>query len=185
MIWPGNREIDQLRERVNSAYVLGSQRSAGQDIEFAFSQLVEVAVRALSPGLIDPFTAITCIDHLGSALCRLAARDQPSPYLYDKQDQLRVIAPSVSFPAITDLAFNQIRQYGCSSTAVMRRLLETIAVVSGFVHRPEDSAALMRHAEMIVRAARNGLAEAEDRRMVEECFQTTVPLGSESGRDNP
>jgi uncharacterized membrane protein len=181
LVWPGNRVVDQLRDRVNSAFGLGNQRSAGQDVEFAVNQLVEVAVRALSPGLNDPFTAITCVDHLGSALCRLATRDQPSPYRYDKQDQLRVIARIATFPVITDAAFNQIRQYGRSSAAVMIRLLETIAVVAGFAHRPADRAALLRHAEMIVRGARDGLPEAEDRRMVEECYHTTVRLCRESG----
>jgi uncharacterized membrane protein len=150
-------------DRVNSAFALGNQRTSGQDIEFAVNQLVEIAIRALSPGVNDPFTAMTCVDHLGSALCRLAQRDMPSPYRHDTQDQLRVITPVFTFPDVTDAAFNQIRQYGRSSTAVTIRLLETIAEVAGSVHRPEDRAALLRHAKMIARGARDGLPEDEDR----------------------
>jgi uncharacterized membrane protein len=185
LVWPGNRITDQLADRVNSAFALGNQRTSGQDIEFVVNQLVEIAVRALSPGVNDPFTAMTCVDHLGSALCRLVQRDMPSPFRHDSQDQLRVITPVVTFSDLTDAAFNQIRQYSRSSAAVTIRLLETIAVVAGFAHRPEDRATLLRHAEMIARGASEGLPEDEDRRAVEERCLAVSQLCSEpagSGR---
>ncbi|MFO8174949.1 MAG: DUF2254 domain-containing protein [Longimicrobiales bacterium] len=180
LVWPGNRVNDQLVERVNSALALGNQRTPGQDVEFEVNQLVEIAIRALSPGVNDPFTAMTCVDHLGSALCRLAQRDMPSPYRYDTQDQLRAIMPVFTFRDVADAAFNQIRQYGRSSTAVTIRLLETIAEIAGSVHRPEDRAALLRHARMIARGARDGLPEEEDRQEVEERFRYANQLLSES-----
>ncbi|WP_275100472.1 DUF2254 domain-containing protein [Sedimenticola hydrogenitrophicus] len=180
LVWPGNRVTDQLIERVNSAFALGNQRTSGQDIEFAINQLVEIAIRALSPGVNDPFTAVTCVDHLGSALCRLAQRDMPSPYRHDTQDQLRVITPDFTFPDVTNAAFNQIRQYGRSSAAVTIRLLETIAEIAGSVQRSEDRVALLRHARMIKRGAGGGLPEDEDRHEVEERFQSANQLLSES-----
>lgn len=180
LVWPENRVTDQLMDRVNSAFALGNQRTSGQDIEFAVNQLVEIAVRALSPGVNDPFTAITCVDRLGSALCRLAQQDMPSPYRYDTQDQLRVITPVFTFPEVTDAAFNQIREYGRSSTAVTIRLLETIAVVAGSVHRSEDRVALLRHANMIARGAGGGLPEDEDRLEVEKRFQSANRLLSDA-----
>ena len=176
LVWPGNKVTDHLVHRVNSAFALGNQRTSGQDIEFAVNQLVEIAVRALSPGVNDPFTAMTCVDHLGSALCRLAQRDMPSPYRHDSQDQLRLITPVFTFPEVTDAAFNQIRQYGRTSTAVTIRLLETIAVVAGSVQRSEDRVALLRHARMIARGAAGGLPEDEDRLEVEERFQSATQL---------
>lgn len=179
-VWPGHRVTDQLADRVNSAFALGHERTPNQDIEFGVDQLVEIAIRALSPGVNDPFTAMTCVDHLGSALCRLARRDMPSPYRHDTRDQLRIISPVFTFPDVTDTAFNQIRQYGRSSTAVTIRLLETIAGVAGSAHRPEDRAALLRHARMIARGARDGLPEDEDRREVEERFRFANQLLSES-----
>jgi uncharacterized membrane protein len=176
LVWPGNKINDELIDTVQSAFALGNQQTPRHDIEFAVNQLVEIALRALSPGVNDPFTAVTCIDHLGSALCRLAQRDMPSPYRYDKEEQLRVIAPVFTFADVTDTAFNQIRQYGRSSFAVTIRLLETIAEVAGCVDRPEDSAALVRQAQMIARGARDGLLEEEDRKDVEKCFQATIKL---------
>lgn len=180
LIWPGSRVTDQLTKQVQSLFVMGHQRTSDQDIEFGVNQLVEMAVRALSPGLNDPFTAIACVDHLGSALCRLAARDMPSPYCYDRQNQLRLIKRVDTFREVVDAAFNQIRQYGRSSAAVTIRLLDTIAVIAGFMHRPEDRATLLRHAEMIARGAREGLPEGEDRRAVEERWQAVSQLYGES-----
>jgi len=171
MVWPENRLSDTLKDQIHTAFALGNQRTPGQDIEFSVNQLVEIAVRALSPGVNDPFTAVSCVDRLGSALCRLAQRELPSQYRHDEQDQLRLIAPVVTFAEITDAAFNQIRQYGRSSVAVTIRMLETISVIAEFAHRPEERAALFRHAEMIARGAREGLPEVEDRGVVEAAYQ--------------
>jgi uncharacterized membrane protein len=179
LIWPGSRVTNRLTERLHPLFVLAHQRTSGQDLEFGVNQLVEIAVRALSPGTNDPFTAITCVDRLGSALCRLASRDMPSPYRHDCQNQLRVIASADTFPAFVNAAFNQIRQYGRSSAAVTIRLLETIAVVVKFTHRPEDRATLLRHAEMITRGAAESLHEDQDRRSVEERCQAVRMLCSE------
>ncbi|MEP7329798.1 MAG: DUF2254 family protein, partial [Betaproteobacteria bacterium] len=166
--WPGDRVNESLEAAVNAVFILGHQRTATQDIEFAIHQLVEIAVRALSPGINDPFTAITCVDRLGSAVRRLAQRKMPSSVQhFDEQGQLRVIAPAITFPAIVDAAFNQIRQNARSSAAVSVRLLETIAVIAEVVHRPEDRAALLRHADMILRGAREALPEHWDRQEVE------------------
>ncbi len=168
LVWPGDRVDEKLTAKVNEAIILGNQRTPAQDIEFALSQLVEIAVRALSPGVNDPFTAIRCVDRLGSALCRLAGRATPSPFRRDKQNHLRVIAPPVTFPAIVEAAFNQIRQNARTSAAVTIRLLETTTVIAGCVQRPEDRAALRRQAEIIARGAREGLPDAEDRNDVED-----------------
>ena len=180
LIGPKSRATDRLTDQVRSLFVLGYQRTPDQDIEFAVSQLVEIAVRALSPGLNDPFTAMMCVDHLGSVLCRLATRDVPSPHRHDEHGRLRVIAPASTFPEVTEAAFNQVRQYGRSSFAVTIRLLETIAVVARFAHRPEYRTTLLRHAEMIARGALEGLSEKNDRRAVEERFQAVIHLCSEA-----
>lgn len=178
---PGERVNDDLAARVNAAFVMGDQRTAAQDIEFAIHQLVEIAVRALSPGINDPFTAITCVDRLGSALRRLAQRDMPSPYRFGKQDRLRMIVSAVTFPGIVDAAFNEIRQYARSSAAVTIRLLETITMIAGAVRCEEDRAALLRHAEMIARGARAGLPEEDDRHAVEDRYRAASRALHESG----
>ena len=185
LVSPGSRVTARLTEEVHSLFVFNHQRTSDQDIEFGVNQLVEIAVRALSPGLNDPATAITCVDHLGSALCRLAAREMPSPYRYDRRKQLRVIAPAVTFSGVVDASFNQIRQYSRSSAAVTIRLLEAIAGIAGFVHRPEDRATLLRHTEMIARGAREGLPEEGDRRAVDERRRAAIRLCTDGAAGQP
>ena len=177
-VWPGDRATRELEAAANAIFILGDQRTAAQDLEFAILQLVEIAVRALSPGINDPFTAISCVDRLGSALRRLAQREMPSPNRYDDQGQLRVIAPGITFEAAVDAAFGQIRHHARSSAAVTIRLLETIAVVAEVAREPQDRAALHRHAEMIARGAREALPEQWDRQAVEERYLAIMrPLG--------
>ena len=165
--WPGSRVSDRLEEGIRRAFILGNQRTPVQDIEFAVLQLVEIAVRALSPSLNDPFTAVRCVHRLGSALSRVARRSMPPPHRYDEDGRLRWVAPVATFPSIADAAFDQIRRHSGTSAAVTLSLLDTIAVVAEFASRPEDRAALRRHADMIARGAREGLSEGEDRREVE------------------
>jgi len=169
-IWPGDRADDDLGQALNGVFTLSTHRTPFQDVEFAIDQLVEVAVRALSPGVNDPFTAMACIDRLGQALSRLCRRSVPSNRRYDAEGQLRVIACPSTIESITDAAFNQIRQYGRSSPAVMIRLLETLAVVANSGQREVDRAALLRHAELIQRASQQSIPEQADRGDVEERF---------------
>jgi len=176
LVWPRDRLDESLVEGIQLAFAIGTQRTSGQDIEFAIHQLVEIALRALSPGLNDPYTAIVCLDHLSSALCRLADLEPPSSYRHDAEGRLRLIAPPMSFPGIVDAALNQIRQDGRSNVAVTIRLLETIAVVARSARREEDRAALQRHAEMVARGAGEALSEAEDRRQVEERYREALRM---------
>lgn len=174
LIYPADSGGKKLVKQINDAFVLGSQRTDQQDVEFSINQLVEIAARALSPGINDPFTAIRCIDQLSAALCHLAQKEIPSAYRYDDQDKLRVIAEPLTFVDVTDAAFNQIRQYGQTSVAVTMRLLEAIAVIAPFTHTKADRAALLRHANMIERGSQEGIAEELDRKDVKERYLAAV-----------
>jgi len=145
MVWPAERVTEALVEQMNAAFVFGDQRTAGQDVEFSFQQLVEIAVRALSPGINDPFTAIACVDRLGSGLCRLAQRDMPSALRFDPEGRLRLVARGSSFAGIVDTAFNQIRQCSRSNPAVAIRTLGAIGQVARHVQNAPDAACLQRH----------------------------------------
>lgn len=173
-VFPGEKVNKKLVVKINDAFLLGSRRSEQQDVEFPIDQLVEIAIRALSPGINDPFTAIRCIDQLSAALCHLAQREIPSPYRYDDHSQLRIIAEPISFADATDAAFNQIRQYGKSSVAVTMRLLEAIAAIAPFTHRTTDRTTLQRHADMIERGSQEGIAEELDYNNVKERYLTAV-----------
>ncbi len=165
---------DDLSRSVNEAFLLQWQRTPYQDLEFTVDQMVEVALRALSPGINDPFTAIVCVDWLSEALGRLAGRSIPSPRLYDDQGKLRVVTRAVTFTDVTDAAFNQIRQYGSSSASVMIRLLEALARIAYVARRPEDQAALVRHAHLVRRACERDLPEVDDRNDVLERYNAVL-----------
>ena len=127
-VWPGDRVDDALIDTVRGRY-FGLRRTLTQDVEFAIDQLVEVAVRALSPGVNDPFTAINCVDRLGAALCVLAAKEIPSPFRYDESNRLRVITDRSTASGMIDASFNQIRQAARGDAAVTLRLLESIVAI--------------------------------------------------------
>ncbi|MBD2054513.1 DUF2254 domain-containing protein [Oculatella sp. FACHB-28] len=173
-VFPEKKVNKQLAAQINDAFVFGSRRTEQQDIEFSIDQLVEIAVRALSPGINDPFTAIRCIDQLNAALCHFAHHEIPSRYRYDNHDQLRIIAEPIVFTDVADAAFNQIRQYGQSSVAVTMRLLEAIAVIASFTYRTSDQVVLRRHADMIERGSQEGVAEELDRKAIKERYLAAV-----------
>lgn len=161
-VWPPDRMNGDIAKKLNQAFVLANHRTPFQDVEFAIDQLVEIAIRALSPGINDPFTALNCIDRLGEALCRFARRSIPSSLRFDDEQKLRVITYPARFPAVADAAFNQIRQYGSGSAAVMICLMETIGVVANQCRRQEDKESIGRHATLVHRAAHRSLPDDAD-----------------------
>lgn len=167
---------DDAQRRIAGAFSVGNRRSAVQDVEFTVHQLVEIAVRALSPGINDPFTAISCIDRLGSGLARLSRRELPQSWRSDDDGSLRVLFPVVSFADVADASFDQVRQAARTSAAVTGRLIEMIAAVATVAMRSDDRDALRRHAELVERSASEGLAEAEDRARVAQVSAEVVEL---------
>lgn len=142
-------EIAGLDELICRAFVTGKTQTPVQDPEFAIRQLVEVAVRALSPGINDPYTAITCIDKLGDNIAFLIHRHFPSSQRLDEEGHLRLQLKHVDFHGVVDVSFNQIRQHGKSDTAVMIRLLETLLNLSMQVRNQEQALVIKAQADAI------------------------------------
>jgi uncharacterized membrane protein len=173
-VWPASRLDDQLAEDIRGAFYFGSRRTLTQDAEFAVDQLVEVAVRALSPGINDPFTAISCLDRLGAALAHLGVRSTPSAYRFDERGQLRVVVDATTMAGLVDAAFHQIRQAARSNAAVTLRLLETIAVILPFARDTTLRESLLRHAELVHEGSQEGIPSASDRREAAERYQAIL-----------
>jgi uncharacterized membrane protein len=173
-VLPGDRVSERLVKRINRTFIIGKERTEQQDVEFPINQLVEIALRAISPAVNDPFTAIRCIDRLSAALARLAQRPSPSPYRYDKNQQLRVIAPSVTFEDLIDRAFDQIRQYARTDAAVTIRLLEAIDRILMNTSNSEHRAALWRQAQMIKQGSQDGLPEEQDQQAVAKHYDAIL-----------
>ncbi len=165
---------EEITNTIASLFFVGDQRTPEQDPEYAIHQLVEIAVRALSPGINDPYTAMTCIDRLGSSLCSLTRKDFPSPYRFDEKRVLRIIAKTVNFTGITNAAFDQIRQNSRSNVAVIIRMLEMLQKVAVQALHPEQRQAVLRQANMIERAARESLLEKNDWEDVDQRYLTLL-----------
>ncbi|MBD2258040.1 DUF2254 domain-containing protein [Pseudanabaena sp. FACHB-2040] len=174
LVYPSDRISDKLEEHIRSAFLLGRDMTEQQDVAFPIEQLVEISLRALSPAINDPFTAIRCIDRLSAGLARLASREFPSPYRYDKSYKLRIIAEPVTFERLADTAFNQIRHYGCSDRMVASRLLDAIATVARFTRNSKQRYALQQHAEAVWSDSQRQLAQKQDLEAVEQHYQKAL-----------
>ena len=111
---------------VRGAFDLGPARTLQQDVEFGVLQIVDIALKAISPAVNDPTTAISCVDQLSRIMIRFASREAPEPVFYDPPGVVRVCVPWISFERLLDSAFEQIRQYAASDLAVSLRLLRAL-----------------------------------------------------------
>ena len=107
--WPGERCDQAAAKALREAFAVGSRRTALHDLHFPIDELVQIAARALSPGVNDPFTANSCLDGLGAAMADLARRDLPSRLRADEDDPLRVIAHPATFESFIARAFGARR----------------------------------------------------------------------------
>jgi len=171
MVYPGEQVNQQLEDQLNRAFLLGRERTEQQDVGFPIDQLVEIALRALSPGINDPFTAIRCIDRLSAGLAQLAQRSIPSAYRYDEAQTLRVIAEPINFSSLVDSAFNQIRRYGASDIAVSLHLIEAISRITAYTNSYKYRFSLRQQVEMIMQSSYEHVTEEGDRQKLDEQYQ--------------
>ena len=169
---PGSGVDDALRE----CFSLGIYRTRHQDALYSLQQLVEIAAHALSPGINEPFTALTCIDWLGTGLRGIIRRDLPAPDRYDKDGKLRVLVPAVAFEEFARGAFDQIRVYGASNPDVIMRLLNMIASLAPDLRRDNDRAVLRHHVQLIGADAAEQLKNEHDRARAAEHLENTLAI---------
>lgn len=165
---------------ITSSLVMGAQRTVEQDLRFAVDQLVEIALRALSPAINDTFTALTCINWLAGALLRLSEDPLPQRAHRDADGTIRVVDRYLSFTDVTDSAFDKIRQAGSDNTAVLIRLLESVTLLGPQMRTEEQRWALRSQADMVWESATGNLRIGGDladvRRRYEEAL---AALGQE------
>ena len=155
-------DVDDERELLACATV-GPERTIHQDAAFGLRQLVDIAERALSPGVNDPTTAVQCLDQVHDLLRRLAVREFPSAHRADERGRLRVVAPTLDWEDYVHLGFDEIRHYSGRSIQVERRLVEaledllTVSDVSR--HGP-----LQEQLTLVHRSIERSFEDAADRR---------------------
>jgi len=151
---------------LGKAHATGPHRTLSQDPVFAIDQLVEIAIRALSPAVNDTFTALTCIDWLCDGLCKLSGRRLSEGVYRDRLGRIRLIEAGPSYARMVNRAFDKVRQAGRGMPAVAIRQVDALARVMEYTADPARQAVLVRQASMIVRAVDEAVPEVEDRALV-------------------
>ena len=158
--------VDGAEVAIQNATALGGSSSASTDLRFAVRQLVEVAVRALSPGINDPHTALAVLDRLGAALCDLVPLHLPTGVAI-RGSQPVLVVPRVQYGQLLGTMFHMIRQSAGAQPAVSIRMIEVMTEVASCERDPARLLALSHHADLVLADARRTIAAAGDRGDVE------------------
>jgi uncharacterized membrane protein len=174
-VWPAESAADVARA-LDRAHATGPHRTLTQDLAFAIDQLVEIAIRALSPAVNDTFSALTCIDWLGDGLCKVSAAWNPRDVHRDSEGRIRVIAVEASYARLVERSFDKIRQAGRGMPAVMMRQLEALARIMEYTTTPEQRAVLLAQAAMILRSSEAAIPEEADRADVQRRYDAVIAV---------
>ncbi|HUC15922.1 MAG TPA: DUF2254 domain-containing protein [Acidimicrobiales bacterium] len=177
-VWPRGA-AEQVRLALAKAHVTGPHRTLMQDPVFAIDQLVEIAIRALSPAVNDTFTALTCIDWLSAGLSKLSGRVLVEAIYRDTYGRVRLIEANPSYAKAVNRAFDKVRQAARGMPAVMIRMLHALATVMQQTITPEQRLVLLRQADMIIEAARGSVPDSNDLGDIEARYQRLVDLAVE------
>ncbi|OSI60281.1 formate C-acetyltransferase glycine radical [Bradyrhizobium canariense] len=165
-----NPPVDGAEAAIRNATALGATSSIASDLRFAVRQLVEVAVRALSPGINDPHTALSVLDRLGAALCDLVPLHLPSGVSI-RGSQPVLVVPHVQYDQLLGTMFHMIRQSAGAQPAISIRMIEVMTQVASCERDASRLAALSHHADLVLADARRLIAARSDREDVERRHQ--------------
>jgi len=159
-VWPPEAAT-AIGRRLESVHITGPLRTLSQDIAFGIDQLVEIAIRALSPAVNDTFTALTCIDWLGDSLCKIAVEWRPQSSHRDRLGVIRLVTVPVSYERLVQRSFEKIRQAADGMPAVLIRQLDALNKIMA-VAAPSRSQVLLDQAAMISRVSERTVPEPAD-----------------------
>ncbi len=137
MVSKGNRLSTEGTARLLVAFDFGPTRTLQQDVEFGVLQMVDIALKAISPAVNDPTTAISCIDQLSRVLIRFGSRQPPEELLCDPPGIPRASVGWIHSERLLEAAFEQIRMYSKADVAVSLRLLRALGDIAVSTPDPE------------------------------------------------
>jgi uncharacterized membrane protein len=159
---------------INQIYAIDGYRTTDQDPAFGIRQLVDIAMKALSPSMNDTTTAVTSIEHLSVILAHCASRHIETPNRYDDQGKLRVIARGPSFESLVAVSFRQILENAASNTEVLLRLLNIVRQVAEVAIKQEYRDVLILQVHEIIDTARRGVVSPYARHRIEQQLKITA-----------
>ena len=183
-ISPAEGANDEIRNQIESCVVVGGERASVQDLEASIRQLVEVALRALSPGINDPFTAMAVIDRLTTSLAKIIRRGPAQCVWVDDDGVARLIAPRATFADIVQEAFRQIRQHGSDQPAILIRLVESLGQLLALATE-DQRPALEEQIEVVLETGRRDIPQKQDLESLERRARGALDRAQESasGKD--
>ncbi len=146
----GERVTDERSARLLATIDIGPTRTMQQDVEFGVIQIVDIALRAISPAVNDPSTAISCIDQLSRILIKWISRAPPPSQFFGPPHVLRLVIPWIGLNGLFDTAFEQIRHYSAADIAVSLRLLRAFNDIAGATQSAEVRRSLVDRARRVV-----------------------------------
>ena len=152
---------------VQAAYSISRHRTLEQDAAFGIRQIVDMALRALSPSVNDTTTAVMCIDYLTAILARLASRNIPSSHRYE-DGELRMITIGPTFASLLAESFDQIRGSAQGNVGIMLRMLGGLQTIANLTDSPSRRRILSEAAECIGELAARTVAAPHDRARFEK-----------------
>jgi uncharacterized membrane protein len=161
-VWPSGA-AGQVALALAKAHVTGPHRTLMQDPVFAIDQLVEIAIRALSPAVNDTFTALTCIDWLSAGLSRVSGRALSEGVYRDRFGRVRLIESDPSYARMVNRAFDKTRQSARGMPAVIIRMMDALSSITEQTNSEEQRRILTRQAEMVYQSAAESVPDPNDR----------------------
>jgi uncharacterized membrane protein len=154
-------EEKELHDAVHDSVRLGFERTLEQDAAFGVRQLVDIASKALSPAVNDPYTGVQAIDHLASVLAAIALRDQGDA-VYPTSGATTVSVPAYDFAQYLELGCAQIRRYGAREPLIGSSLIRLLGSLAYSTTEPDRRAAMRHQLELIVEDSEREVAQPED-----------------------
>jgi len=172
-VWPADA-ARQVERELARAHVTGPYRTLTQDVSFGIDQLVEIALRALSPAVNDTFTALTCIDWIGDSLCKVTGRWHPTRVYRDAAGVVRLITTETTYERLVQRSFEKIRQAGRGMPAVMIRQLDALRKIMERAAAQDDRELLLDQAAMIQRLSLASVDEESDRADIQRAYEAVL-----------
>ncbi len=151
-----------------------------QDVEFGIIQIVDIALRAMSPAVNDPSTAISCVDQLSRIIIYWIGRQPPKSSYYAPPHVLRLVVSWITFQGIVDSAFDQIRHYAIADVVVSLRLIRAFQDIASATKRPDEISLLIEFAHRVLAGSSKHLSESELVRLKQRVtgFEAIIQLQS-------
>ena len=167
----------ELAYTVDRCHVLGRQRSLKQDFEFGMAQIVEIALRALSPAINDIYTALYCVDWLGEALLELASVHPSDGAWTAPSGEVRLLEPPLRYSRLVKAGFNQLRQAAPDNPALTIRLFETFARMTSQLINEDHRKAVRLQVEALWEMASSVVMSRADHADVEAAYELASGAG--------